>query len=116
MCERRDQRLWRMAELEMPCSKPRRNINLSLPVEGVEQGRADRLSISGQVIEFLAVLARDAGRRHIEIACKVERHRALQDAAHSRDGTVATGGFHGPQHLDEGLGREERRWSWLPDA
>src|SRR5262249_61729612 len=96
MCKRGDQRRGRMAELEMPCSKPRRNINLSLPVEGVEQGRADRLGISGQVIEFLAVLTRDAGRRHIEIACKVERHRALQDAAHSRDGTVASGGCDPP--------------------
>src|SRR5262249_58789274 len=99
MCERSDQRLWRMAELEMPCSKPRRNINLSLPVEGVEQGGADRLSISGKVIEFLAVLARDAGRRHIEIASKIERHRSVQSGAHGRDVLVGASSPDPLEHL-----------------
>src|SRR5262249_55247078 len=63
MRERGDERLRRMAEVEMPRHQPCHNINLSLPVEGVEQDRAYRVSISGQVVDLLAVLARDAGRR-----------------------------------------------------
>src|SRR6266702_8314408 len=49
-----DQRPRRMAEREMPCHQARREIDLSLPVEGVEQGGADRLWIRGQIIELLA--------------------------------------------------------------
>ena len=43
MRERGDQRLRRMAEREMPCHQACGEIDLSLPVEGVEQGGADRL-------------------------------------------------------------------------
>ena len=84
MRQRGDQRLRRMAEREMPCHEPCREIDLSLPVEGVEQGGADHLRIGGQVVELLAFLAGDAGRRHIEIASQVERHRSVQHAAHGR--------------------------------
>ena len=38
MAERGDQRLRRMAEREMPCHQSCREIDLSLPVEGIEQG------------------------------------------------------------------------------
>src|SRR5215470_19720674 len=96
-----------MAKREMPCHKPCREIDLSLPVESVEQGRADRLSISGQVIKSLAMLARDAGRRNIEIARKIERHRSVQDAAHSRDMIVDVGGPDASQHLVERVGISE---------
>ena len=102
--ERGDQRLRRMAEREMPCHQPCREIDLSLPVEGVEQGGADRLRIGGQVVELLAALARDAGRRHIEIASKVERHRSVQYAAHGRDVTVDVGGPDPLEHLVDRVG------------
>src|SRR5215471_19540393 len=54
--ERGDQRLRRMAEREMPCHQPCRKIDLSLAVEGVEQGGADHLRIGWQVVELLAAL------------------------------------------------------------
>ena len=38
----------------MPCHQPCGEIDLSLPVEGVEQGGADRLWIRGQIIQLLA--------------------------------------------------------------
>src|SRR6266581_4245364 len=84
MRERGDQRLRRMAEREMPCHEACGEIDLSLPVEGVEQGGADRLWIRGQIIELLAAVARDARWRHIEIASKVECHRSVQYAAYAR--------------------------------
>src|SRR5262245_66615354 len=71
-CERGDQRLRRMAQREMPRHQPCREIDLSLAVEGVEQGGADRLRIGGQVVELLAALARDARWRDIKIASTVE--------------------------------------------
>ena len=46
MGERGNQRPRRMAKREMPC----RQINLSLPVEGVERGRADHPYIGGQIV------------------------------------------------------------------
>lgn len=94
MGERGDQRLRRMAEREMPGHQAGGEIDLSLPVEGVEQGGADRLGIRGQIIELLGAVARDARRWHIEIASKVERHRAVQDAADSRDVRVDAGNAH----------------------
>ena len=51
MRERGDQRLRRMAKPEVPRHQPCRKINLSLAVEGVEQGGPDRLLIGGQVVE-----------------------------------------------------------------
>src|SRR5438067_12407664 len=59
MRKRGDQRLRRMAECEMPCHQACGEIDLSLPVEGVEQGGADRLWSRGQIIELLAAVARD---------------------------------------------------------
>ena len=77
---------------------------LSLAVEGVEQGGADHLRIGRQVVELLAALARDARRRHIEIASKVERHRSVQYAAHGRDVTVGVGGPDPLEHLVDRVG------------
>src|SRR5262249_58804780 len=102
--ERGDQRLRRMAEREMPRHQSRRKIDLSLAVEGVEQGGADHPRIGRQLDELLAALARDARRRHIEIASKVERHRAVQYAAHGRAVTVGTGGPPPPWHPVQPLG------------
>src|SRR5438552_12846179 len=104
MRERGDQRLRRMAEREMPCHQACSEIDLSLPVEGVEQGGADRLWIRAQIIEPLAAVARDARWRHIEIASKVERHRSVQYAAAGRDVSVGAGSAHPRQHLVDGVG------------
>src|SRR5437879_13895320 len=95
---RGDQRLRRLAEREMPCHQAGGEIDLSLPVEGVEQGGADRLWIRGQIIELLAAVARDARWRHIEIASKVERHRSVQYAADGRDVSVDVGSPDARQH------------------
>ena len=74
-----------MTKREMTRDKMRDEINLSLPIEGVEQSQTDLLDISGQVIKRSAVIAGNAGWRHIEIASKVERHRSVQDATHRLD-------------------------------
>lgn len=52
-----DQPFRRMAELKMPCYQPCRLIDLSLSVEGIEQGGADRFWIRWQVVELFATLA-----------------------------------------------------------
>src|SRR5690348_711959 len=93
-----------MAEREMPCHQACSEIDLSLPVEGVEQGGANRLWIRGQIIELLAAVAWDARRRHIEIASKVERHRSMQYAADGRDGSVDVGSPDPRQYLVHGVG------------
>ena len=62
-----------------------REIDLSLPIKSVEQSGADRLPISRQIVKPLLALAWNAGRRHVEIARKVQRHGAVHDAAHGRD-------------------------------
>ena len=54
--EHGDERLRGMAEFKMPRHEPCRKNNLSLAVERVEQGVADRLLIGRQVVEPLAVL------------------------------------------------------------
>ena len=59
MRERSDQRLGRMAKLQMPRHEPCRGINLSLAVERVEQSGLDRLLIGRQVVEPLPILAWD---------------------------------------------------------
>ena len=61
------------------------NVDLPLPVEGVEQSDTDLLRIGGQIVEHVAAVARNAGWRHIEIAGEVERHRSVQDATHRLD-------------------------------
>ena len=57
-----DQRLRRMPELEMSRNKPCGKINLSLAVEGVEQGDADCFNFGGQIVELLAFLTRNSCR------------------------------------------------------
>jgi hypothetical protein len=55
--QRGDQRLHRVTKREMTRDETRGEIDLSLPIEGVEQGGPDRLRIGGQVIERLAAIA-----------------------------------------------------------
>jgi hypothetical protein len=69
----------------MTRNETRGEIDLSLPIEGVEQSDTDLLRTGGQVIERLAAIPGNAGWRHIEIASKVERHRSVKDATHPVD-------------------------------
>jgi hypothetical protein len=57
-----------MAEREMARHEPCRKIDLSLAIKGVQQAGVDHLRVCRPVVERLAALARNAGRRHIEIA------------------------------------------------
>ena len=75
----------------MTRDETRGEIDLSLPIEGVEQSDTDLLRTGGQVIERLAAIAGNAGWRHIEIASKVERHRSVQDATHRVDVAIPVG-------------------------
>jgi len=91
MRKRGDQHFWRTAERKMPRHQSCCEINLSLPVECVEQGSANDLCIYGKVVELIVVLARDAGRWDVQITRKVERHRSVHDGPHGRKVTVARG-------------------------
>ena len=66
----------------MTRDETRGKIDLSLPIEGIEQRDTNLLGVGGQVIERLAAIARNAGWRYIEVASEVERHRSVQDATH----------------------------------
>ena len=114
MCERGDQRLWRMAEREMPCHEPCREIDLSLPVEGVQQGGADHLRLSGKVVQLFVAVTRHTGRRHIEIASKVERHSSVDYGANRRDLTVGVDGPDPLEHLVDRVGVGEDVVRGLP--
>ena len=84
MRQRGDQRLRRMAKFEMPRHEPRRTINLALAVERVEQSNPDRLLIGRQIVEPLPTLAWNTGRRHVEVASKIEGHGAVQHSPRRR--------------------------------
>ena len=49
-----------MAECETACHETRRDIDLPLPVEGIEQSGSERLDIGGQIVEEVAAIAGDA--------------------------------------------------------
>ena len=49
-----------MPECETACHETRRDIDLPLPVEGIEQSGSERLDISGQIVEEVAAIAGDA--------------------------------------------------------
>ena len=63
---------------------------------------------------MLATLARDAGRRHIEIASKIERHRSVQNAAHGRDVFVGVSSPDPLEHLVKRVGVGEDVVGCLP--
>src|SRR5262249_57502378 len=68
-----------------------REINLPLTVEGIEQSGSKSLDIGRQIVEEVAAVAGDAGWRHVQIACEIEGHRAVQDAAHGLDMVLRVG-------------------------
>src|SRR5271166_1847110 len=98
----------------MPSYESCRKIDLSLSVEGVEQGGADRLRIGWQVVELLTAVAGDAGGRHIEVAGKVKGHRAMQNPTDARDVAFAIGGPDPLEHLIKGVGVGEDMVRGLP--
>jgi hypothetical protein len=65
-----------------------REVDLPLPVQGVEQSDAERLGIGGQIVgPIIGTIARDSGRWHVQITREVERHRAVQNAAYGLEVT-----------------------------
>jgi hypothetical protein len=45
-----------------------REVDLPLPIEGIEQGDAERLGIGRQIVQpIFGAVARDAGGRHVKI-------------------------------------------------
>ena len=91
MRQRRDQRLGRVSQRKMTGDKARRSIDLLLAVEGVEQSGADLLDCDGQVVEPVAALAWQRGRRHVEVAREIERHGPVEQGAHGLDRLVCGG-------------------------
>jgi hypothetical protein len=87
---------------------------LTLPVERIEQSRLDRPRVCRQVVERLAALARNAGRRHIQIASQIKGHRPMQDTACGRDRFAVTGRPDPDQHLVKGVGVGEDVMRSLP--
>jgi len=64
-----------MAKREMARHEPCRQIDLPLPVESIEQSDAELLGIGRQIVRpLVAIIARDSGRRHVEITCEVSVH------------------------------------------
>jgi hypothetical protein len=58
--QRGDKRPRQVAECETACHETRRDIDLPLPVEGIEQSGSERLDIGGQIVEEVAAIAGDA--------------------------------------------------------
>jgi hypothetical protein len=52
---------------------------------------------------LLAILAGDAGRRHVEIAREVEAHSSVQNAARGCDLIVSVGSSDSLEYLIEGI-------------
>ena len=63
--QRGDQRLDRVTKREVTRDKTRGKIDLPLPIVRVEQSQTDLLGIGGQVIKRFAIIAGNAGWRHI---------------------------------------------------
>src|ERR1700704_782916 len=61
--QRGDKRARRVAEYEMARHQTRREVDLPLPIESVEQSGSEGLDIGGQIVEEGAALAGDAGWR-----------------------------------------------------
>src|SRR6516164_7081260 len=74
MRERRNQGLRRVAEREVPCHQPCREIDLVVAVEGVKARWGDWFEIGRAGGKVGARPPRELGRGHIEIPRKVERH------------------------------------------
>ncbi len=91
----------------MACHQARRDLDLPLPVEGVEQRDSECLDTGGKIIKTVATLAGDARRRHVEIAGEIERDRSVQDAAHGLGMAVGRGDPNPLDHLMDGIGMGE---------
>jgi hypothetical protein len=92
-----------------------REVDLPLPIEGIEQGDAERLGIGRQIVQpIFGAVARDAGGRHVNITGEVERHRAMQDAAHGLEVAVLVCGLDPLEHPADGVGIAEDVMGCLP--
>jgi hypothetical protein len=89
--QRGDKRSRRVAECEMACHEKCREVDLPLPVEGIEQSGSESLDIGGQTVEEVGAVAGDARWRHVQIAGEIERHRAVQNAAYGLGVAVRVG-------------------------
>ena len=101
--QRGEQRTRRVAEGEMACHKARREVDLSLPVKGVEQSGAQRRGIGGQIVQPVVAITGNAGWRHVEIAGEIERHRAIQNGAHGLGMAIPVDGPDPRQHPVNGV-------------
>ena len=68
----------------------------------------------GAGIDAIPAIARDSGRRYVEITCEVECHRAVQDAAHGLELTVPVGTLDPLEHPVDGVGVGEDVMGRLP--
>src|SRR5262252_4910319 len=98
----------------MTRDETRGEIDLSLPIEGIEQRGTNLLGVGGQVIERLAAIARNAGWRYIEVASEIERYRSVQDATHPLTVAFPVGRPNLLQHPMDGIGIGEDVVGRLP--
>src|SRR5262245_34832762 len=98
----------------MTRDETRGKVDLSLPIEGVEQSDTDLLSIGGQVSKRLAAIDRNARRRHIVIASEVKRHRSVQDTTHRLAVALPIGSSDSLQYPVGGIGIGEDVIGRLP--
>ena len=106
-------RLFDLRQYSVETAKQERDCLLRIAFFCVEQCGADCHNIGGQIVELLATLTGDAARRHIEVAREVERHRAVQDAAH---GVMTIGSPDPLEHLIDGIGIGEDVMCGFPIA
>jgi hypothetical protein len=87
----------------MACHKARHEVDLPLPVKGVEQSGAERLGIGGQIRQPVVAITGNAGWRHVKIAGEIERHRAMQNGAHGLGMAIPVDGPDPRQHPVNGV-------------
>ena len=102
--ERGDQRLGRMAEREMPCHQPCRESTCRCRSKASSNAARIVSASAGKSSSCSPLFTGNAGRRHIEIASKIERHRAVQHAANRGDMIVDVGRPDPRQHLVHRVG------------
>ena len=81
VCERRNQVIGRVPQCKMPRHEAAHRIHLPLPVEGVEQGRADIVGGLGKVVQSRIALIRQPCGRHIQVTGQIDRHGAMENAS-----------------------------------
>src|SRR5262249_2797346 len=80
-----DEPLGIMASKQITGDKPCRHVDLLLTVERGEKRAQNLVTIQGQIVESVAVLAWQALRRNVEIAGQINGHRTMEYSAHCLD-------------------------------